>query len=795
MRLRRLLWPAIVALALTAAAPAHGAAREVRSGALAATVSDQPFSIVFRQRGGQTLVARASSPGAKVAVTPAGEGGIAVELTAPAGQGSTRIEFASPAGERFYGFGERSDAVERSGRETENYVSDGPVRPEDHSYVKASVPPWADRERADSTYYPVPWLLSSRGYGVSIDEDATSRFVTAGGGRWSASVDGARLRLRVFAGPTPAAALGRYTAAVGRQRAPRAPWAFGPWFQTGQPNVVPVEEERAITAAQRRAGAPVSVAETQMHYLPCGAHKGREAAERERTDSFHRDGLARLVYFNPLLCASYSSVFGRAAAAGVLQRGPLGEPFTYPAFVGGSGPLGFTQEPLAQFDFTHPAAVGFYADLVREAVDGGADGWMEDFGESTPPAVRQHDGSTGDAAHNRYPTDYHCALQRVADSFGRPLVRFLRSGWTGTARCAEVVWGGDPSTVWGFDGISSAVNQMLSIGMSGVARWGSDIGGYVSFGGGVSSKPGATEDETADARTADALDRAGRAVAGDAHQALGHRDPVVRASAGVRPGPAARVAADDRASPPAQPIPARRRRRAPRHGRADSAPPVAGVAGLRQRPGGARPVPARARSARGPRDRAGQALAVAVAASRPVDRLVAIGQLRRPARLLSAGAAAAAGRQPYGRAARRPSASRRCCCAPGRSCRCSAPTWTRCRLTAARRVWCAWPTAPTGCACSPSRADARRSRLPDGGGAASYERRRGGRWLLKLRMRRRTLFTVEASLGSLRRPFRPRRVRVNGRRLSRGRWTYDRKTRRLRVRARARRVTLDVRRR
>ena len=55
-----------------------------------------------------------------------------------------------------------------------------------------------------------------------------------------------------------------------------------------------------MTKAQRDAGAPVSVAETQMHYLPCGAHRGREAAERERTDSFHRDGLARLVYFNPL---------------------------------------------------------------------------------------------------------------------------------------------------------------------------------------------------------------------------------------------------------------------------------------------------------------------------------------------------------------------------------------------------------------------------------------------------------------------------------------------------------------
>ena len=120
---------------------------------------------------------------------------------------------------------------------------------------------------------------------------------------------------------------------------------------------------------------------------------------------------------------------------------------------------------------------------------------MEDFGESTPPVVVQHDGSTGDAAHNRYPTDYHCTLQRIAARFGRPLVRFQRSGWTGTARCAEVVWGGDPTTVWGFDGISSAVTQLLSIGMSGVARWGTDIGGYVSFGGGFDEKPGATEDE------------------------------------------------------------------------------------------------------------------------------------------------------------------------------------------------------------------------------------------------------------------------------------------------------------
>ena len=47
---------------------------------------------------------------------------------------------------------------------------------------------------------------------------------------------------------------------------------------------MPVAEERAITKAQRDAGAPVSVAETQMHYLPCGAQRGREAAERALAD-------------------------------------------------------------------------------------------------------------------------------------------------------------------------------------------------------------------------------------------------------------------------------------------------------------------------------------------------------------------------------------------------------------------------------------------------------------------------------------------------------------------------------
>ena len=44
-----------------------------------------------------------------------------------------------------------------------------------------------------------------------------------------------------------------------------------------------------------------------------------------------------------------------------------------------------------------------------------------------------------------------------------------------------MVWGGDPSVDWGFDGLRSVVTNGLTMGLSGVSRWGSDIGGYFAL--------------------------------------------------------------------------------------------------------------------------------------------------------------------------------------------------------------------------------------------------------------------------------------------------------------------------
>jgi alpha-D-xyloside xylohydrolase len=449
---------ALAALAL-AIAPATAAAKPVDAGPLSGRVDQR----------------------VQVRVERAGPGVIAVHLRGPTSAKAVSISFRAAPREVFTGFGERSNAVDQHGRDVVNYTADGPFLAPDRAVAGVAVPDWAESDRNDATYYPIPWLLSSRGYGVLVDNDETSRFVLRGR-RWSVRVQARRLDLRVFAGPRPADALARFTAATGRQPAAPAPWAYGPWVQTGQPNIVPLDEEQRIFQSLRDADAPVSAAETHMRFLPCGIHRANEAYERERTVQVHAFGLAMLSYFSPHLCTSYQPLFDEAAAAGALQRTADGRPLTFSAFVGGQGPTGFSILPLAQFDFTAPAARQIYERLLREAVDMGKDGWMEDFGEWTSPEVAPADGTPSARIHNRFPRDYHCAVRDIVRRFGKPLVRFQRSGWTGAARCSVDVWGGDPTTVWSFDGLRSAVTQALTIGMSGVARWGSDIGGYNSFG-------------------------------------------------------------------------------------------------------------------------------------------------------------------------------------------------------------------------------------------------------------------------------------------------------------------------
>lgn len=406
-----------------------------------------------------------------VSVEPDAEGVLAL-TAAVRGDGApvqaTGAFFRARPGERYLGFGERSNGVDQRGGEVENYVAEGPYEDDELAVIPAFVPAWGFHPRRDATYYPVPWLLSSSGYGVLVDNPETSvyRLDEDGSGQWSVEVEAPRLELRVFAGPRPADALRRFVERTGRQARVPDPFVFGPWYQ-------PSGNEEAVLAKLQDRDAPLSVAQTYTHYLPCADQLGREDAERARVGRFHAAGLAVTTYFNPMMCTEHPD-YAAAAAGGALVEDAAGAPYVYRYST-------LESFQVAQFDFTAPFGRELYGRLLGEAVADGHDGWMEDFGEYTPVDARAADGTSGVGLHNVYPRQYHCGAAAEVAGADRGLARFVRSGWTGSASCSPVVWGGDPTVDWGFDGLRSVVTNGLTMGLSGVSTWGSDIGGFFAL--------------------------------------------------------------------------------------------------------------------------------------------------------------------------------------------------------------------------------------------------------------------------------------------------------------------------
>ena len=74
------------------------------------------------------------------------------------------------------------------------------------------------------------------------------------------------------------------------------------------------------------------------------------------------------------------------------------------------------------------------------------------------------------------------------------------------------------------------------------------------------------------------------------------------------------------------------------------------------------------------------------------------------------------------------------------------------------------------------------ARFNGGGRLLSAETKRG--WKLWINADRRLRLDVEASLATLKRPFLPRAVRVDGRELAGNKWSYDRKSQAIRIEAR-----------
>ena len=376
--------------------------------------------------------------------------------------------------ERFVGFGARSNAVDQSGaREpkfpqpdfdykgaVENYVSDGPYyNAVEYGLMGELLPPSGTRFRPDATYFPIPWLLSSRGYGVLIDNDEMSyhRVAYQSPDAWSVEVETHELRFRVFGGPTPVDTLRRYTEALGRQPSDYAPWFFGPWLQT----------ENDDQIAQFRADdVPTSLNATYLHYLPCGSQQGREEQQRIRTAANHDMGVAvtpTSTRWSARPTAPRSTRRRCAALLTARRRQHLRLPVL-------EQPTTLPRQPVRLLGPANRASA--YGGLLSEAISDGYDGWMEDFGEYTPLDAVSAEARDRHRVPRSHPRDYHCgAYPATRSPASRWRVSALRLDWL--ARVLPDRLGRRPDPGWPLTTVCSPRSTApLSIGTSGVGHLG-----------------------------------------------------------------------------------------------------------------------------------------------------------------------------------------------------------------------------------------------------------------------------------------------------------------------------------
>jgi alpha-glucosidase (family GH31 glycosyl hydrolase) len=385
--------------------------------------------------------------------------------------------FRSPSDEDFLGLGERYNKVNQRGHSLYSWQEEGGLSKGEKE--KASpTNPYPNGE--GMTYYPVPFLISTAGYGFWLDSTWRNQFdlATDKPDRWRAWHIGPTLNYEIYvpldgdARPWPLTLIDLFTATTGRPMVPVA-WSFGPRRRINRSTLVGGVLE---AQAMRDQGLAISAADDANHYLPRGGRL--DAGGLAYNDTLKSLGYKPVCYFNPYISTDPAAAIAPQAQVGLDQHYYLQLPDGSPSMVwlisGGS-------VTVYTVDVSNPEAASWFTGMFDAALQDGYRGWMYDFGEYVQPEVVAKNGMTGEEFHNLFPVLYdkvaHDAL--AAGAYKDDWYYFSRSGYTGSQQYAPMVWSGDPDASFSdAEGLPAQVRAGINMGVSGVAHWGSDIGGY-----------------------------------------------------------------------------------------------------------------------------------------------------------------------------------------------------------------------------------------------------------------------------------------------------------------------------
>lgn len=389
-----------------------------------------------------------------------------------------RWNFRSPLGERFFGFGERYNDVEQRGNELECYVY--------NQY----------RDQGIRTYIPVPFFISSRGYGLYLDTAFLSTFGLGSGFDDLLSLtsrDGS-LSFYLFLGE-PKEVLQQFIGITGSPVLPPV-WAFGPWMSSNnwdRDSVVRAEVEKTNAL---KIPATVLVIEQWSDEATYYIFNDAEYPEKSGSDSFGYEdfsfpewgrwpdpkGLIDYLHENSLRVILWQipieKYLNRQSHVqkdnderfmidmGYCVKRADGTPYRIPE--------DWFKESLLM-DFSNPEGKKWWFDKRRYLLEIGVDGFKTDGGEFVfTRGLRFFDGRTEKEMRNLYPNDYVKAYYDFA-SEDRDALTFSRAGYTG-AQNFPAHWAGDERST--FSAFKRSLIAGLSSGMSGIPFWSWDLAGF-----------------------------------------------------------------------------------------------------------------------------------------------------------------------------------------------------------------------------------------------------------------------------------------------------------------------------
>jgi alpha-glucosidase len=376
-------------------------------------------------------------------------------------------------GERYFGCGERTSGLEKTGSYQIFWNVD---------------PPLGHTASFNNLYASIPFILSlakGRAHGLFFDNTHRVEFDLAleDEERACFGAEGGSLVYYVFCGPTPREVLGRYTELTGRTPMPPL-WSLG--NQQSRYSYMSEDEVREVARGFRERDIPCDVIYLDIHYM-----------DGYRVFTWNKERFP-----DPGILISDLGEQGFRVVTIVDPGVKVDE--NYPVYVegrkrdlfcknldGGDYHNAVWPGVCAFPDFSNPEARKWWADNHRPLLDAGVAGIWCDMNEpslfiprnSTMPGHVVHPGGPDDEPrlHAQIHNAYGSLMARsVREGLlelragERPFV-ITRAGYAGLQRHA-LQWTGDNSSWW--EHLWMSMPQLQNLGLSGVAWAGVDVGGF-----------------------------------------------------------------------------------------------------------------------------------------------------------------------------------------------------------------------------------------------------------------------------------------------------------------------------